>query len=243
MHKTAKETEVFFRELEPLLPEFSGEVWIFPSFLSLGTALKNRRRIRIGSQNMHEKNSGAYTGEISAPMLKEVGVEGVLLGHSERREYYGETDEKVGEKCKKAWEYGFFPVLCVGEKEEVRKKNQEKEWVRKQLDGIFQGISSEVASSFAIAYEPVWAIGTGRNATKEDAEEMHTWIREILKEKGFSPEIPILYGGSVTPENAYDLLSCPNVDGVLVGGASLDPHRFLSIVRSGIEAKFRKEVL
>lgn len=189
--------------------------------------------LRIGAQNMHYLDEGAYTGEVSANMLKNIGVEYVVLGHSERRAYYNETDETVNLKTKKAIETGLVPIVCVGEELEIRENGTTNEVVAKQVIAAYKDITAEEALHTVIAYEPIWAIGTGKTATPEQANETIVAIRgEVAKLYGkeVADKLRILYGGSVNPKNVVELLSTSDIDGALVGGASLDPESFLKLV-------------
>ncbi|MEM6877907.1 MAG: triose-phosphate isomerase [Bacteroidota bacterium] len=187
----------------------------------------------VAAQNMHQADSGAFTGEISAPMLAEAGIDYVILGHSERREYFGETDELIGEKVRKAIEYGIKPIYCCGEKLNIREAGNHEEHVGTQLQTALFDLSPEQFAQVVIAYEPVWAIGTGKTASPEQAQAMHAHLRSLIADK-FGAEIAeataILYGGSVKPANAQELFSQPDVDGGLVGGASLKVTDFANII-------------
>ncbi len=199
------------------------EVILFPPCIyALKVKETVAQGVHVGVQNMFYEDKGAYTGEISAYMLNSSGIEYVLIGHSERRKYFGETDEDVNRKLRKALEYGLKAIVCVGETLEQREKGEAFSVVRKQVETAFEGIDD--LERIYIAYEPVWAIGTGVNATPEQAQEMHEYIKSIVN-------VPVLYGGSVKPENAKELLSMKDVDGVLVGGASLKAQSFNEIVR------------
>lgn len=189
--------------------------------------------LKVGGQNMHWEESGAYTGEISAKMLLTLGCSHVILGHSERRQYFFETDLTVNAKLKTALAAGLIPVVCVGETLEQREAGEMKNVVKAQILGAFDQISADDFTKAIIAYEPVWAIGTGRTATPEQAEEVHDFIRVILSERyGDAESTIILYGGSVKPDNAGELFGQPNIDGGLVGGASLKADSFVEIVRA-----------
>jgi triosephosphate isomerase len=212
-------------------------VIIFPSAISLvvaGFALRDRPDILLGVQNIHWEEKGAFTGENSAPMARDAGASVALVGHSERRHTFGEGDEITAKKCAAAFKAGLTVVLCVGEKLEERDRNTTQAVVLRQLKAGISRLNPAQVARMAIAYEPVWAIGTGRTATPEDATSVHTAIRRALKEvvELKNVEIPILYGGSVSKENAKSLLSAPEVDGLLVGGASLDPHVWASIAKT-----------
>ncbi|MDE6181910.1 MAG: triose-phosphate isomerase [Eubacteriales bacterium] len=203
----------------------------FVDLMAVSEAIKGTK-INLGAQNMHFEESGAYTGEISPAMLKELGVKYVIIGHSERRAYFAETDEIVNKKVKKALEHNLVPILCVGESLEERELNITIELVRIQIKKAFAGISAEDAKKVVIAYEPIWAIGTGKVATKEQAQEVCAEIRKVISEiydKSISEEIRIQYGGSVTGDSANELFNMPDIDGGLVGGASLKED-FIKVV-------------
>ena len=212
------------------------EIVICPSFTllaSLRDAVKNSN-IKLGAQDMFYEQSGAFTGEISPLMLKELGCEYVLIGHSERRSYFNESNEDVNKKIKSALANGIKPIMCIGERLEQRRKDETFDVIEDQLLIGLSGIPKEALKKVVIAYEPVWAIGTGVNATPSQAEEVHTFIRRLFEENfsGIADSIRILYGGSVTPNNSKELLSQRNVDGLLVGGASLDVKKFIEIVKN-----------
>lgn len=214
---------------------FSNQVVVAPPALSVAAVMNelNDTEIAVSVQNVHTEDSGAYTGEISAPMVKDAGCEYAIVGHSERREYFGDTDEFVADKAKKVIEYGLTAIVCVGEKLEERKNNNQEKVVKQQLDAVLDHLSQFNASQFVVAYEPVWAIGTGETATPEQAQEMHQFIRSIITEKWteeHSDEVKILYGGSMKPGNAEELLSQKDVDGGLIGGASLEVDSFSKII-------------
>lgn len=213
------------------------DIIICPPFTSLSKAnsqIKNTA-IKLGAQNMYFENEGAYTGEISAQMLKSVGCEFVILGHSERRAIFNESDSLINKKIKKAISSGLKPIFCVGESLEQREKGVTKDIIKTQVTEGLKDISTEEIKTLIIAYEPVWAIGTGKNATPEQAQEVHEFIRSLIKEKysdGAAENMIIQYGGSVKPDNAKDLLSQQDIDGALVGGASLKADSFLGIIRA-----------
>ena len=189
--------------------------------------------VKVAAQNMHAEGSGAFTGEVSAPMLVELDVEAVVLGHSERRQLFGETDEALARKVPAALAAGLEPILCVGETEEARDAEQTEAVLQRQLQADLVDVEDTRLSEVVIAYEPIWAIGTGRTATPEQAQETIAFIRDILRERGANAdEVRILYGGSVKPGNAAELLGQPDIDGALVGGASLDPGDFAEIVKA-----------
>ncbi|MEP0545899.1 MAG: triose-phosphate isomerase [Rhodothermales bacterium] len=211
-------------------------VAICPPFVSLEAAAEITRDtpVRLGAQNMHEAESGAFTGEISAPMLASVGCDYVILGHSERRQLFGETDKGVNRKLNAALQHGLVPILCVGETLEQREAGDEERVVGEQLRAALDGVRIDEASDLVVAYEPVWAIGTGKTASPEQAQAMHRFVRErladALGETGRAVEL--LYGGSVKPDNAAELFAQPDIDGGLIGGASLDATSFAAIVNA-----------
>ncbi len=210
------------------------DVLVCPPYISLSMAIDQLHEtdLLVGAQNMHQAEEGAFTGEISAKMLVEAGCSYVILGHSERRAYFHETDELILAKTKAALLHDLAPIVCVGELLEERKSGEHFNVVKHQVQAAFNGMSAEEAVQIVIAYEPVWAIGTGETASPEQAQEMHAYIRGILKEQfgELSDAIRILYGGSMKPGNAGELLQQPDVDGGLIGGASLDAESFVSII-------------
>jgi triosephosphate isomerase len=234
MNKTIEETERFLAEFLPGVPDRGVEVVICPAFTSLRSAVELclQSRVKVAAQNMHEAESGAFTGEVSAPMLVELGVDGVILGHSERRQRFGETDEALAGKVPAALAAGLEPILCVGEREEERDAGETDAVLRRQIDADLADLADERLGEVVIAYEPIWAIGTGRTATPEQAQEAIALIRERIagRDPDAAAQVRILYGGSVKPDNAAELLGQPDVDGALVGGASLDPGDFAAIV-------------
>lgn len=213
------------------------EIVIIPSFTSIPALVQVSEKapfIRLGAQNLHWERSGAYTGEISATMLRALFVKYVVIGHSERRLLFGETDETVNRKIHAAVEAGLRPIVCVGESAAQRDNDEVETVLKKQLELGLEGVSTKDATEIVIAYEPVWAIGTGRTATPAQAEQAHSFIRTILEKlfaKTVAERVRIQYGGSVKPENTEELMRQPDIDGALVGGASLDPHSFAKIIR------------
>jgi triosephosphate isomerase len=210
----------------------------FPPALTIAAvraAWRNRSDLQLGVQNIHWEATGAFTGEVSAPMAAQAGAAFVLIGHSERRHVFGETDEEVGKKVAAAIAADLIPVACVGEKLAERKGGRLREVLLRQLDAILAALPADAADRLVLAYEPVWAIGTGVNATAADASQAHALLRERMAER-FGPDaaaaVPVLYGGSVKPDNAAELLGAEGVDGLLVGGASLDPQGFARIAGS-----------
>lgn len=235
MNKTRGEVTAFLKEFLPLIKDAAKrDVVIAPPFTSLETAVSMvlGSGVKIAAQNMFYKSSGAFTGEISPDMIKDVGVNMVILGHSERRNIFGESDEVVGKKLDAAFKFGLIPILCVGETLSEREAGSVSDVLSRQLGAAFPSIS-EVSDDFVVAYEPVWAIGTGRTAGPDQAEEAHLIIRNWFKKHfktGIADHLRILYGGSVKADNITDLMVMPNVDGVLVGGAALEPGSFADIV-------------
>lgn len=236
MHMGPTETAAFFRAfLEAWQPRGDRSVVFFPPAISLAAAreaVAGRPDVRLGVQNVYWEAKGAFTGEVSAPLAADAGAELVLVGHSERRHVFGETSEETARKVRAAFQAGLLPVLCVGEKIEERRAGRAQAVVMEQLDAVLGGVSEEESARLLLAYEPVWAIGTGETASPRDAAEMHLAIRERLRRSygaAAADAVPILYGGSVKPDNAAELMAQENVDGVLVGGASLDPAGFAAI--------------
>jgi triosephosphate isomerase len=235
MHKTVAEAGEFVDALLPRIAATQSDVVICPPFTAL-TAVVERRygtAVKVAAQNMHEEDSGAYTGEVSARMLVELDVEAVVLGHSERRQLFGETDEALARKLPAALAAGLEPILCVGETEEARDAEQTETVLERQLRADLADVEGAKLGEVVIAYEPIWAIGTGHTATPEQAQEDCAFIRDVLRQRGApAEEVRILYGGSVKPANAAELLGQPDIDGALVGGASLDPADFAAIVKA-----------
>ena len=234
MHKGPEAARKFCREFVHVAP--AGEdrtILLFPAALALGVVKDAcaEHRIGVGVQNIHWKANGAFTGEISATMAREAGASHALVGHSERRHVFGEKDTETGWKVEAALEHGLTPVLCVGETIEERRAGRLEEVILRQLDAGIRGIGDGGIGRILIAYEPVWAIGTGETATPADAAEAHGRLRAHLRARvgALADAVPILYGGSVKPDNAAELMAAADVDGVLVGGASLDPRDFARI--------------
>jgi triosephosphate isomerase len=236
MYKTPDQTRDFFRDFLPLVKKHDrDEIAVCPPFLDVPAAVEAAKgsNVAIGAQNMYWEKEGAFTGEISTGMLLAVGCTHVIIGHSERRQYFGETDDTVNLRLKAALEAGLVPIVCVGEVLEEREAGLTEDVLRRQCLRAFHAISGKKAAKLVIAYEPVWAIGTGRTATPQLASEAHQVIRsEAGKALGeeLAENLRILYGGSVKPENAKALMSEAEIDGALVGGASLDPKSFAAIV-------------
>ena len=238
MHKTIEEAEVFLTEFLPRVSEVRGaEIVICPPFLALKTVVELcvQSRVKVAAQNMHEESEGAFTGEISAPMLDEIGVDAVVLGHSERRANFAETDDALARKVPVALAGGLEPILCVGETESQRDAGATEDVLRRQVEADLVGVADERLAEVVIAYEPVWAIGTGRTATPDQAADAIGFIRSLVAARSAEAgeAIRIVYGGSVKPDNAEELLGRSEIDGALVGGASLDPDGFARIVAAG----------
>ncbi|HYS11214.1 MAG TPA: triose-phosphate isomerase [Myxococcales bacterium] len=234
MHKTAGDAAQLVRELREKL-KTQAEVAVAPPFTALQAAKKELQgsAIQLFAQNCHHEKQGAFTGEVSAPMLADAGCHGVILGHSERRQYFGETDEGVNRKLRAALEAKLHPIVCVGESLLEREAGRTWEVVSRQVRGALAGFAAGEIGRCTLAYEPVWAIGTGKTATTSQAQEVHAQIRELLRElagAAVADAIRIQYGGSVKPENAADLMAQPDIDGALVGGASLKADDFARIV-------------
>jgi triosephosphate isomerase len=237
MHKTVAQAEEF---IQGLLPRVSSadcvDVAICPPFLALQAMVDSTRgsRVQVFAQNMHEADEGAFTGEVSAPMLSEMDVHGVVVGHSERRQFFGESDKALALKVPKALEAGLVPILCVGETEEERDAGETERKLRHQVQEGLAKVAEERLAEVVIAYEPIWAIGTGKVATPDQAQEAIAFVRALVagRSQEQAPRVRILYGGSVKPDNAGELLALPDVDGALVGGASLDPAGFAAIVEA-----------
>src|SRR6478672_4564636 len=237
MYKTPDQTHEFFNSFLPMVKDHTrDEIAVHPPFVCIHVAVEAARgsNVSIGGQTMHWEEEGAFTGEISCGMLLAVGCTHVIIGHSERRQYFGETDDTVNLKLKAALEAGLIPIVCVGEVLEEREAGLTEDVLRRQCLRAFNAISGKKAHKLVVAYEPVWAIGTGKTATPQMAADAHALIRnEAAKAFGeeFASRLRILYGGSVKPENAKALMSEEEIDGALVGGASLDPKSFAAIVK------------
>jgi triosephosphate isomerase len=238
LYKSAHEAAAFLNELAPLIKDSrSAEIVVCPTFVALHATIAAARGtgIEVGAQDVFWLKEGAYTGEVSAPMLLAIGCQWVIIGHSERRQYFGETDETVFKKTLAALESGLKPIVCVGEKLDEREAGQTVAVLEAQFAGGLSQLTPEQFARVVIAYEPVWAIGTGRTATPEMAAEAHAFLRTRVRAT-FGPDSAaacrILYGGSVKPDNAPALLAQEEIDGALVGGASLDPKSFAAIVNA-----------
>jgi triosephosphate isomerase len=236
MHQGPEPTRAFLADFARTVRADGPELLLFPPAVSLVAAVEAAAgtRIGVGAQNIHWEAEGAFTGEISAPLVRATGATHTLIGHSERRHLFGETDEQVARKAAAALRHGLVPLVCVGETLAERRAGRVDEVILRQLDAALVGLAEAGPNGFLIAYEPVWAIGTGENATPEDASAAHATLRRRLLERlgDGAAAVPILYGGSVKPGNAAELMAAPGVNGVLVGGASLDPAGFARIVEA-----------
>ncbi|WP_425448551.1 triose-phosphate isomerase [Dethiothermospora halolimnae] len=236
MNKTIKEGVELVNKIKDITNDTDVEVAVCVPYISLNEIKKTigDSNLKLGAQNMHWEDNGAYTGEVSPPMLKEIGINYVIIGHSERRQYYNETDETVNKKIKSALKYGINPIVCVGETLEQRETGKAKEVVKKQIENAFDDISSDNMKKIVIAYEPIWAIGTGKTASSEEANDMISYVREIIKGKygeEISEEVRLQYGGSVKPNNVTEIMNQTDIDGALVGGASLKAEDFIELVK------------
>ncbi|MCR4430819.1 MAG: triose-phosphate isomerase [Tepidanaerobacteraceae bacterium] len=234
MHNDRKETMEFLEAFLPRAKDLEAEVAICPPFTDLWAAAEKIRGsgVKLGAQNMHWEEKGAFTGEISAAMLKEIPCDYVIIGHSERRQYFAETDETVNKKVKTALKYELTPIICVGETLEQKEQGITMPWVLGQVENALSGLSDEEAQKVVFAYEPIWAIGTGKTASSRDAQDVIGAIRKKIEElfnAVVSEKVRVLYGGSVKPENIKELMAQQDIDGALVGGASLKPDGFYLI--------------
>lgn len=239
MYMTHTEAEAFVKELQNRLMEIKTpyEVAVIPPFTALYnvSTIIDKRLLKLGAQNVFYEKEGAYTGEISPKMLKALNCDYVVIGHSERRRYFSESDEMIARKLKAVLGEGMTPILCIGETLEQREKGVHKQVVESQLISDLAYLSGDEVKSVVIAYEPVWAIGTGRNASPEQAQEMHEFIRNLLKEKFGAADVPLLYGGSVKPDNIGEISRMKDVDGALVGGASIKVESFVEIIKNAYQ--------
>ena len=241
MNKTASDTKKFAEELKAILPRAKWcDVVVCVPFVNIPAALKAFKdmRVAVGAENLYYEPSGAYTGEVSADMLKDLGVKYVIIGHSERRQYFGETDITVNKKVHAALEAGLHPIICVGESLEQREMGVTMELIALQVKSALAGVAAEKVRRCVIAYEPIWAIGTGRTATADQAEEVCAAIRKVVGElygEDAAKALTVQYGGSMNAGNAAELLSKPDVDGGLIGGASLKADQFAVIVKAATE--------
>jgi len=241
MNVTATEAEKTLATLKESVKPFDGKltIAICPTFTSLDRAVKTvaGSNVKIGAQDISDKESGAYTGEISAEMLLDLGVEYVIVGHSERRQYHKETNELVSKKAKTALNAGLLPIVCIGETLEEREANETNNVITTQTIGSVNGLTAEEMIKTTIAYAPVWAIGTGKTATPEQAQDVHALIRKLLAEAygtDVAEKVKLQYGGSVKPDNSAELMGKPDIDGALVGGASLKPEVFTELIANAL---------
>jgi triosephosphate isomerase len=234
MNKAIAEAEAFIQALLPRVSSAGADVGICPPYPALQAMVDSARgsRVEVFAQNVHEAESGAFTGEISLPMLLELDVDGAIVGHSERRQYFCETDRALQQKVPAILAAGLRPILCVGETEEERENDETQRKLRNQVGEALGKVEEERLADVVIAYEPIWAIGTGKVATPDQAQEAIAFIRALVNDRSGeqAERIRILYGGSVNADNAAELLALPDVDGALVGGASLDPESFAAII-------------
>lgn len=246
MHKLRAEAIEYVADLSTWMDDELGDgvrglqVVVAPTCTSLEQSVEQSPPFAIFAQNMHQADQGAFTGEVGPAMLRDVGVQGVILGHSERRQYFNETDEALAEKVQAALAFQLRPMLCVGESLDERRAGTAEAFVEHQLRSALSGVDAEAAaSSLYVAYEPIWAIGTGETATPDLAQQMHALIRSVLADlfgAAIAQQVPVLYGGSVKPANALELLSQADIDGALVGGAALEVDSFSGIIEAGRQA-------
>jgi triosephosphate isomerase len=237
MNKTIAEAEAFIQAVLPKVGAIGDvDIVVCPPYLALQALVDSARgsSVQVYAQSMHEADSGAFTGEVSAPMLTEIDVQGVILGHSERRQYYNETDRALQQKVPRALDAGLTPILCVGETEEERERGDTERKLRHQVQEALEKVPAERLPGVVIAYEPIWAIGTGLTATPEQAQDAIAFVRALVQgfDKDAGNQVRVLYGGSMKADNAPELLAQPDVDGGLIGGASLDADAFAAIVEA-----------
>lgn len=242
MFKTRDEALFFILKVSDKMPEREKVDTVIFSQAPLLRCLSKRKgdELEIGAQNLFYEDEGAYTGEISGPLIKSYNIDYVLIGHSERRQYFHETDEDVNKKIKAAFRNDLLPIVCIGEKLEERESGKTTEVLERQTKAAFKDISAVDVSNIVIAYEPIWAIGTGKTASAEQADEACGFIRSVIKDlygEVVSEEIRIQYGGSVKPENIVELMSKENIDGALIGGASLVPEKFVELTNAPLKMK------
>ena len=233
MNKNNAETKAFFEEVDPAAKTSKGLYGIGVPFTDLRTALDNADNLIVAAENVHFEDSGAFTGEVSVPMLEELGVKYCIIGHSERRQMFGDTDETVNKKAKRLLEAGITPILCIGETEEEYDACKTKEVQTKELNGSLKDIPAEAYENIVLAYEPIWAIGTGKSASVEIAEDCCKLVRDVVRDMAgdeAADKVRIQYGGSVKPGNIVEYMAQPDIDGALIGGASLKPESFLEII-------------
>ncbi|WP_289219922.1 triose-phosphate isomerase [Ileibacterium valens] len=233
MNKNNAETKAFFEEVDPAAKTSKGLYGVGVPFTDLRTALDNAENLIVAAENVHFEDSGAFTGEVSVPMLEELGVKYCIIGHSERRSMFGDTDETVNKKAKRLLEAVITPILCIGETEAEYDAGKTKDVVTAQLNGSLKDIPAEEFGNIVLAYEPIWAIGTGKSASVEIAEDCCKLVRDVVREMAgdeAAEKVRIQYGGSVKPGNIVEYMAQPDIDGALIGGASLKPDSFLEII-------------
>lgn len=232
MNKTIAEAVEFIKAVDPVCHD-GATFGVGTSFLALNESIKNAKNLIIAAENCHFKDSGAFTGEVSVPMLEEIGLKYCIIGHSERREMFGDTDETVNLKAKRLIDAGITPILCIGETEAQYDVGETEKVIREQLSGSLADLCPKCVANMVIAYEPIWAIGTGKSATKEDAQKCCAIVRDqvrVMYGDEAADNVRIQYGGSVKPENIVEYMACPDIDGALIGGASLKADSFIDII-------------
>ena len=234
MNKTIAEAVEFIKAVDPVCHD-GATFGVGTSFLALNESIKNAKNLIIAAENCHFKDSGAFTGEVSVPMLEEIGLKYCIIGHSERREMFGDTDETVNLKAKRLIDAGITPILCIGETEAQYDAGETEKVIREQLSGSLADLCPKCVANMVIAYEPIWAIGTGKSATKEDAQKCCAIVRDqvrVMYGDEAADNVRIQYGGSVKPENIVEYMACPDIDGALIGGASLKADSFIDIINN-----------
>ncbi|EDP10094.1 triose-phosphate isomerase [Amedibacillus dolichus] len=232
MNKTIAEAVEFIKAVDPVCHD-GATFGVGTSFLALNESIKNAKNLIIAAENCHFKDSGAFTGEVSVPMLEEIGLKYCIIGHSERREMFGDTDETVNLKAKRLIDAGITPILCIGETEAQYDAGETEKVIREQLSGSLADLCPKCVANMVVAYEPIWAIGTGKSATKEDAQKCCAIVRDqvrVMYGDEAADNVRIQYGGSVKPENIVEYMACPDIDGALIGGASLKADSFIDII-------------
>ena len=233
MNKNNAETKAFFEAVDAVAASENATYGIGCPFTDLRTAQDNAKNLIVAAENCHWEDSGAFTGEVSVPMLEEIGIKYCIIGHSERRQMFGDTDETVNKKAKRLLKAGITPILCIGETEAQYDAGETEKVIRDQLTGSLADLCAKCVESMVIAYEPIWAIGTGKSATKEDAQKCCAIVRDQVKVmygEEAAENVRVQYGGSVKPENIVEYMACPDIDGALIGGASLKEASFIDII-------------
>lgn len=233
MNKNNAETKAFFEAVDAVAASENATYGIGCPFTDLRTAQDNAKNLIVAAENCHWEDSGAFTGEVSVPMLEEIGIKYCIIGHSERRQMFGDTDETVNKKAKRLLKAGITPILCIGETEAQYDAGETEKVIRDQLTGSLADLCAKCVGSMVIAYEPIWAIGTGKSATKEDAQKCCAIVRDQVKVmygEDAAENVRVQYGGSVKPENIVEYMACPDIDGALIGGASLKEASFIDII-------------